>query len=250
MDPLTITAASGLRSRMEALDLLANNMANSSTAGYKADRESYNTYRSEAASLAANLHGVRLQPLSPVVEEQWIDLTQGTLTQTGNPHDVAIAGPGFLVVDGPGGPLLSRGGSLTVGTDGRLTTPEGYEVVTVEDKRIRADPLVPVHVGPDGVVQQRDVPIGQIKLVQPPPVEALNRRQGAYFAVDPGIVEKLPPAASELRQGSLESSNLGPAEASIRLVQVLRQFESLQKAMQISGEMNRRAADEIARVQP
>jgi flagellar basal body rod protein FlgG len=53
MDPLTITAASGIRARMEALDLLANNMANVSTPGYKADRESYNLYIGEAARASA-----------------------------------------------------------------------------------------------------------------------------------------------------------------------------------------------------
>ena len=80
MDPLTITAASGLRSRMDALDLLSNNLANTSTAGYKADRESYNLYMSAEAAEEATGLSVR----SPLVERQWIDFSQGSLQSTGN----------------------------------------------------------------------------------------------------------------------------------------------------------------------
>ncbi|MCL4796005.1 MAG: flagellar hook basal-body protein [Bryobacteraceae bacterium] len=249
MDPLTITAASGLRSRIEALDLLANNMANSSTAGYKAGRESYNTFLTEAARQAAALGLAPAQPLSPVVENQWVDLSQGSLTMTGDPFDLAISGPGFLIADGPAGPLLTRGGPLQVGPDGRLTTREGYEIHTLEPRRIQADPLLPLQIGADGTVLQRDLPLGRLKIVGPPDSRTLVRRQGAYFPLDVDTLKQLAPAQAELRQGALESANLGPAEAAIRLVHVLRQFETLQKAMQIGGEMNRRAVEEIARVQ-
>jgi flagellar basal-body rod protein FlgF len=249
MDPLTITAAAGLRSRIEALDLLANNMANLSTAGYKADRESYNTYRSEAA-LEGWMSGTGpVQPLSPVVERQWVDLSQGALTMTGNPSDVAISGMGFLVADGPSGPVLTRGGEVRVGKDGRLTTREGYELHTIEPQRIKADPLLPLQVGPDGSVRQRDMHLGRLKIVDVPEPEALFRRQGAYFHLDADQVKTLVPAGAELRQGALEAANLGSAEAAVRLVHVLRQFEVLQKAMQIGGEMNRRAVEEVARIQ-
>ena len=249
MDPLTITAAAGLRSRIEALDLLANNMANLSTAGYKADRESYNTYRSEAA-LEGWMSGTGpVQPLSPVVERQWVDLSQGALTMTGNPSDVAISGMGFLVADGPAGPVLTRGGEVRVGKDGRLTTREGYELHTIEPQRIKADPLLPLQVGPDGSVRQRDMHLGRLRIVDAPEPEALFRRQGAYFHLDADQVKTLVPASAELRQGALEAANLGSAEAAVRLVHVLRQFEVLQKAMQIGGEMNRRAVEEVARVQ-
>jgi flagellar basal-body rod protein FlgF len=239
MDPLTTTAASGLRSRLEALDLLANNMANLSTAGYKADREAYTTYLNEASAEAQRSGFGRAQTLSPLVEGQWVDLTQGTLTQTDNPFDLALSGSGFLVADGPTGPLLSRGGAIQVDSEGRITTSDGHELHTIDPKRIKANPLLPVQVDPDGTVRQQDVPLGRLKLVSAPGPEALSRRQGAYFAID---------APAELRQGALESSNLGPSEAAIRLVQVLRQFETLQKAMQIGGEMNRRSVEEVARV--
>jgi flagellar basal-body rod protein FlgF len=249
MDPITITAASGLRARMEALDLLANNMANLSSPGYKADREAYQTYRSEEAAQAAALGGGRPQPLSPVVEGQWTDLSQGSLTMTGNRLDVAFSGSGFLVAAGPDGPLLSRGGTLQISKDGRLLTPEGYELQTRDpDRKLRADPLLPLQIDPDGTVRQNELPLGQLKVVGPPSPDALAKRQGLYFALDARSLQALPAAQGELRQGALESANLGPSEAAVRLVNVLRQFETLQKALQLGGEMNRKAVDEIARV--
>src|ERR1700690_2723679 len=92
MDTLTIAAAGGMRARMESLDMLANNLANTETGGYKTDREFYNLYVSaEAAGLgdgpAATL---------PVIERPWTDFSQGTLRATGSPLDLALSGKGFF----------------------------------------------------------------------------------------------------------------------------------------------------------
>src|SRR5882672_2525041 len=122
MDPITIAAASGIRSRLNSLDLLANNLANSATSGYKNDREFYGLYSSldaEAASGQAN-------STMPVVEKQWTDFSPGVLQVTGNPLDVALSGNGFLVVEGPSGPLYTRNGSLQILPSGDLATAEGY----------------------------------------------------------------------------------------------------------------------------
>src|SRR5579872_6794205 len=94
MDSLTAAASSGLRSRLETLDLLANNIANSSSPGYKADKEFYNIYLSaEAADSTDGGIGAVL----PVVEGQWTDLSQGVLNPTANPFDLALSGRGFFV---------------------------------------------------------------------------------------------------------------------------------------------------------
>src|SRR5271165_4333912 len=98
MDPMTAIAASGLRARMDSLDLLANNMANSSTGGYKADREFYSLYMAPEAQASGS------STTMPVVERPWTDLSQGLLTNTGNALDVALSGKGFFTVSGPNGP--------------------------------------------------------------------------------------------------------------------------------------------------
>src|SRR5947209_4068051 len=122
MDPLTATAASGLRARMESLDLLANNVANASTGGYKADREFYSLYVAPEAQ--------DNNPLStmPVIERPWIDLSQGVVQSTGNALDVALTGKGFFSIQGPGGPLYTRNGNFRMASDGKLVTSDGYAV--------------------------------------------------------------------------------------------------------------------------
>ncbi|MBA3974770.1 MAG: hypothetical protein C0504_11210 [Candidatus Solibacter sp.] len=246
MDPLTTAAAAGLRSRMDALDLLANNMANSSTPGYKADRESYNLYMSAEAAAEATGFSVR----SPLVERQWIDLSQGSLQPTGNSSDVAIEGSGFLLAESPGGVLLSRGGSLRVSAEGKLTTRDGYELVTVGAQRIKAEAGRPLEIDNAGVVRQEGQILGQLKLVEAPPAGELSRRDGVYLMLDTRRIGELKPATAEVRQGQLESPNMAPAETAARLIGILRQFESLQKAIQIGGEMSRRAVEEVAKVHP
>src|SRR5437899_2614825 len=102
MDNLSIAAVSGLRSRMNSLDLLANNLANSATSGYKNDREYYGTYASDAARNSVDGGtGTTL----PVVERQWTDFAPGVLQTTGNPLDIALPNKGFFTLNGPSGPL-------------------------------------------------------------------------------------------------------------------------------------------------
>src|SRR5215831_4103926 len=102
MDPLMIAASGGMRSRMESLDMLANNVANSGVAGFKADREFYNLYTSEQADSSDGTSSL------PVIERPWTDFAQGTLVSTNSPSDLAITGKGFFVIDSPSGPLYTR----------------------------------------------------------------------------------------------------------------------------------------------
>src|SRR5215472_17698966 len=97
MDPLLISAASGMRARMESLDMLANNIANAGTAGYKSDREFYSLY-STAEALADAPQVVEGAGTAPVIETHWIDFAQGPLSSTGNSLDLAIDGKGFFTV--------------------------------------------------------------------------------------------------------------------------------------------------------
>ncbi|MGH9721652.1 MAG: flagellar hook-basal body complex protein, partial [Bryobacteraceae bacterium] len=105
MDQLTLTAASGMRSRIESLEMLANNLSNAATSGYKADREFYGLYMS--ANAASSAGGESAASRMPEVERNWIDFSQGLLKETNNPLDLALEGKGFFVADSPTGPLYT-----------------------------------------------------------------------------------------------------------------------------------------------
>ncbi len=246
MDLLTAIAAAGLRARMESLDLLANNLANSSTLGYKADREVYSIYLGSDAQpgSAGNL------ALLPFAKRSWIDLTQGTLQPTGDPLTVGLAGQGFLVADSPKGPLFTRNGTLQVSPKGVLLGPEGYPLRGNNGSPIRIDPARQFEIAKDGSVTQEGVTVGRLAVVRFLKTDALVK-QGAHYLITVDPIEKPVPAPDvEIHQGKAESSNVAVAEAAVRLVSVMRQFEMLQKAIALGGEMNRKGIEELAKVGP
>jgi flagellar basal-body rod protein FlgF len=245
MDPLTSAAASGLQSRMDSLDLLANNLANTSTSGYKADREFYNTYLSADAINAPD-------PAvgdSPVVERHWTDFTQGSLTGTGNPTDLALAGRGFFAVNGPNGTLYTRNGGFQVSPQGTLVTSEGYGVRLSDGQPLTLDPNSALVVGADGSVSQNGATLGQLQLVDFADPSILEKVSGTNFQ-SPDPQKVVPQAATNVQvaQGKLESSNASSAESAARMVMLLRHFEMLQKAVKIGTDMNKQAIEEVARV--
>ena len=242
MDQLTISAASGLRSRMESLELLANNVSNVNTPGYKADREFYSLY----ASAEAQAEG---DPTTlPVVERNWTDFAQGVLTTTGNPLDLALSGKGFFMADSPSGPLYTRAGSFRLSATGILETQDGYPLRSVGGKPIQAQTGISVGVQPNGDVVQGGQVLGRLNVVDFPQPDALSKQGGNYFRLVKSDIVPVAATRAEVHQGQLENSNSNPAESAVRLVNVLRQFETLQKAMGIGNEMNRRAVEEVARV--
>jgi flagellar basal-body rod protein FlgF len=242
MDSLMISAAAGMRSRLESLDLVANNLANSSTVGFKADRESFSLYSSAESANSDDPSS----PL-PLIQSRWTDQSQGVLVNTGQALDLALEGPGYLAVDGASGALYTRGGSFRIDKDGRLTTSEGFELQTVEPRRIRLDPNQPFTIGADAIVRQSGEALGQLKVVDGLTAEGLEKRGSTYVAWASGT-----PAAAgsktQFRQGMLESSNTNPADSAVRMISVLRQFESLQRAVQMGNEMNKRSVEEVARL--
>lgn len=238
MDPLTAVAASGLRARMESLEMVANNVANASTGGYKSDREFYSLY------VAPEAESETLTTM-PVIERPWTDLSQGVLTSTGNPLDLAISGKGFFAINGPSGPLYTRNGSFRRANDGTLVTMDGYAVRAAGGGTLVLNAAGVVEVSSDGTVSQDGNAVGQIE-IQDFPATGVVKRGSNYFVADPSVQ----PAASDasVSQGQLESSNAGGAESAVRLIDIMRQFEMLQKAASLGLEMNQQAIQNVAKV--
>jgi len=229
---------------MESLDLLANNLANSGTAGYKRDQEFYGLYTSGDAEGGSDAPASTL----PVVERQWTDFSPGVTQTTGNPMDVALSGSGFFVVNGPNGPLYTRNGSLQTLPTGELATADGYALRDTNGTSIQVASSKPIEILPDGSVKQDGKLLGQIELATFKSTDSLTKAGNACFRnSDP----KNPPVQAtsvEVQQGKLEGSNVPVAEAAMRLVGVMRQFEMLQKAIGVSSDMDTKSIQEVARV--
>ena len=243
MDPLTISAASGMRARLESLDMLANNLANTATPGFKLDRESYNLYVAPEA-----LSSDAPDPSTlPVVERHWTDFTPGHLATTGGPLDFALGGRGFFAVDGPGGPLYTRNGNFRLSPAGVLQTGDGYAVRSANGATIRLQADLPFEVGPDGSVKQNGAVAGTLEVADFANPAALSKFGRTYFQA-PEEAGLRPATAVQVYQGKLEGSNVEGPESTVRLVGILRQFEMLHKAIALSQDMGRRAIEEVAKV--
>ncbi len=245
MDAFTISAASGMRARLESLEMIANNLANQSSPGFKPDRETYSLYVAPEARWAQDDSTVQ-SPTVPVVERQWTDFRQGPLRQSGDAFDFALDGPGFFAVRGEQGDLLTRNGNFRLSAAGALETQDGYSVLDDRSQPIRLTPRQAVEVSTLGEIRQQGVTAGRLGIVVVPDPNSLSKRAGTYFGMTDTARYGLP-GNTAIYQGRLENSTLAPAEGAVRLVHVLRQFESLTKAVQIHAEMNRRS-DDIARV--
>jgi len=241
MDPLAISAASGLRARMQSLDMLANNLANAETSGYKTDHEFYNLYVSPEAAGESAATATTL----PVIETAWTDYSQGSLRVTGSPLDLALSGRGFFAVDGPAGRLYTRSGNFRLSPDGQLVTSEGYPARLAGGGKLQVQPSLAVDVSAEGAVSQNGQTLGALEIVDFADSGSLTK-QGANYFTSPGA----PQAASgvTVEQGKLEGSNVSAAEGAVRLVSVMRQFEMLQKAISLDSQMNQQTLQEVARV--
>jgi flagellar basal-body rod protein FlgF len=242
MDPLTAIAASGLRARMESLELLANNVANASTGGYKADREFYSLFAAPEADGDTNLATM------PLIEKPWIDLTQGLVHATGNPLDVALTGKGFFTVNGPDGPLYTRNGSFHLASDGRLMTTEGHALRNTQGNDVVLRGSGSIEIGKDGTIREDGQVAGKLEIADFTSGAGLAKQGSNYFRVADPSLKAAPAPSTSIEQGKLEAANTGSAESAIRLVNVMRQYEMLQKAVTLGSDMNRQAVEQVARV--
>ena len=250
MDPLTIAAAAGSRSRLETLELLSNNIANASTAGFKGDREFYGLYMSTDARASMNEAYRPAGTDLPEVEHHWTDYSQGSLTGTGNPLDLAIAGKGYFEVSTAAGPRWTRNGAFRIGPTGKLETQNGDTVVVKPPagREFKVDPGKPYKINKNGDFVQDGEVLGTIQVKIPADKSGQLEKMGSsYFKVDPAAV---PASASraEIEQGYLEASNINIADSAVRLVSVMRSFEMLQKATNLGSDMNKKAIEEVGRV--
>jgi flagellar basal-body rod protein FlgF len=245
MDPLTSMAASGLRSNLESLDLIANNLANVQTTGFKNDSEFYSLY---AAAEAEGPRGSDPAQM-PVIEKNWTDYSQGDLHQTGIPTDLAISGAGFFTVAGPSGRLYTRNGTFQFTPSGRLVTSEGYPLLGFDGKPIQLDPTQTLDVTPEGSFLQAGALAGRIQPVTFKTMGDLSKQGASMYRFD-GPDDSVSAASGLLLQGRLESSNVAVAGAAVRMVTVLRQFEMLQKSILIGVEMNTAAIQQVAKSAP
>lgn len=220
---LTLAAAAGLQ---RSLDVTANNLANSSSAGYRAARVHFDdliTPRPGATPEAAASYAHAAFTYS--------DTKAGALVQTANPLDVAIQGEGYFAYETEAGTLaLGRDGRLVLDAEGVLRTTSGRPILDMGGGQIALDPEAGIpSIAADGTISDLEGNnIGQIGLFSAD-IEQWQRIGDTMFQPrDGAAVELIPQEAPTLRQGFSEQSNVNPIAEMVRLIEVQRQFDQVQ----------------------
>lgn len=244
MDRMIYTAMTGAKHVMEQQSTTANNLANATTTGFRAQLD---TFR------AVPVQGPGLATRAFVVDSTvGADFSQGALQQTGRALDVAIQGKGWLAVEMPdGSEAYTRHGSLKVNENGLLQTQSGFNIVG-DSGPITIPPDVSVTIGKDGTVSSVEsgskpgqaVIIGRIKLVNPPE-ETMIRGDDTLFRVkNPDGVEADPNVT--LADGALESSNVNVVDAMVNMISLSRQFEMHMSLLKNAETNSTKAAQILA----
>jgi len=237
-------ACAGLLSRTQALDTVANNLANVSTPGFRA---SHNIFSSLLAATGDSPLSVLNQDANDygVLSGTRLDSSQGALVRTGNDLDVAMEGPGFFAVQTGAGVVYSRGGNFRVSPQRQLITAAGDPVmgdngpITVVGE--------PVSISTDGTISANGAISGRLKLVEFAPTIQLQSAGGAYYTAPAGTATAA--TKSQVRQGTLESSNVNPITSVVELITAQREVESMRRMLTMfSTEIDKTAVQDLPRV--
>ena len=240
MDPSLLTVAAGMRAQMETLQVVGNNIANAGTHGYKADRDFYRLFLSAQAQADPLTGQISRMPL---VQGSTIDFNQGAFIPTEAPLDVALSGPGFLVVEGPGSELYTRSGSLRRSASGVLETAEGFSVLDSQRGSITIPPNGKIEIGAGGVISVDGLAVAELLLVEFEKGAGLSKVGNSYFRAANGIIPQ-PAVETSLNQGKLEASNVNVAEEAVRLMLATRHFQMMRRVASLVGnELNGRAVE-------
>lgn len=226
------------------LDIVANNVANADTTGFKVEQLMVGTEIGERARNDA------IRPSASFVLDKGVgrDFGQGALKQTGRDLDFAIEGEGaFFTVQTPTGPAYTRDGSFVTDAEGRLTTKQGL-LVMADGAELDLDPQRgPVSVAHDGTVSQQGQPIGRLTVVRFDDLSVLQKSGDGLYRNTSGA-EPMEATDAQVRQGTLEGSNVNTLMEITNLIEINRAYERVTKMIENANDLSRRSVERLGRV--
>lgn len=245
------TAASGMILGALRQGLIAHDVANVMTPGYKRGILPPNPApQLDLRRISMPERVARAPQIGPLgtgvyAQAATVDFSQGPLQQTRRTLDVALEGPGFFQVQTPQGPRFTRDGRFYRDADGNLVTVRGYLVLNPNGQPIRLPQEGEVAIALDGTISVDRQVMGQIGVFEVP-LDALRREGDGLFAL---TSEAAPAAAAQaqVRQGYLEGSNVDPAATLVEMMMVARTYEANQRLVQMQDRLLERTM-EIGRV--
>ncbi|ABD87069.1 flagellar basal-body rod protein FlgF [Rhodopseudomonas palustris] len=234
------------------MDVVANNVANVNTTGFKADKSLFQEYLSPGAH-EDNFIG-RDRRVSYVQDRATFhDFSSGPLEQTKNPLDVAIDGNAFLAVQTPAGERFTRDGGLQINAQGQLVTASGYQVLgtngpivfqpTDKEITIADDGNVTVLEGSSAVDSLR----GKLRLVNFAEAQRLLKEGSNLYSAGPGAAAQ-PALTARVHQGYIEKSNVNAVAEMSKMIEVTRAYTQISSMLQQQGDLRKTALEKLADV--
>jgi flagellar basal-body rod protein FlgF len=243
MDNSLLVSLSQQLAAFRSMDVIANNLANMSTPGYKRETARFEEYMEQVRPAEGQ---TGMQSLSFVKDAGNLrDLSQGELSHTGEPLDVAISGSGYFVVQTPAGMRYTRDGHFSLDPNGQMVNSDGYPVqgdggaitITPDDG--------PVTIGPDGTLSS--IINGNINQI--------GKLQVVDFADDAGLIKQgsnlysttqaATPATAKVQQGILEGSNVQPVIEITHMIDVTRAYQMTATLSSSQEDLMRQAISQL-----
>lgn len=235
------------------MDVVANNIANLNTTGFKSDGPLFEEY--VRTSARENSFSARDSTVHFVNDRGiWHDMSQGTIQLTGNPLDVAIEGEGYLTVQTPAGDRYTRNGALQINAQGQLVTNEGMPVIGDNgpivfqpgDRNviISKDGRISVN---EGASDKTEGVRGKLRLVRFAQSQNLLKDGSSNFSTPAGMAAE-PMAVAKFQQGAVEKSNVNGIVEMTRMIEITRTYTQMSTLLQQQGDMRKSAIQQLAEV--
>lgn len=251
------TAYTGLRNEQYRMDIMSNNLANSSTVGYKKEGSTSQTfdavlaYKLKDTTEVGNLPR-RIGYNNPGVKigEVYNDFTQGSFQITDNTFDLALSDNGFFTIEftnkaGETSTKYTRAGDFTLNKDGFLVTKDG-DYVLGTNGRIRLDPNAEAAVNKDGSITQNGAVVARLRITDFEDYDYLVKYGETYFEPVEGAETKA--SEAEVFSGYLEASNVQVVSEMVDMINITRAYESNQKIMQTYDSTLEVAVNQLGRI--
>ncbi len=233
MDSSLYVALSAQVALERRLDTIAQNVANLSTVGYRADEVKFDAMLSKAGSDSTAFVSSG---------DTFISRRAGGLTKTDNDLDVAVQGEGWLAINTPSGVVYTRDGRMRMLASGELQTLNGYAVLDVGRAPLSLDPGAgPPVIARDGMITQHGQQVGAIGLFSIDPATNLKRFENSGVIPEGNASEILDFSTNGVVQGFVEDANINPISEISKLIAVTRAFEAASSTIETSDSTAQQA---------
>jgi len=242
-------AATGMMAQQNIQDILAQNMANSSTIGYKQDVPTFKSVHGMALRRAANGSGggtpIGEVGIGVAPDKISVDWQIGPQVTTNSALDASLAPGQYFAIQTDRGTRYTRAGNFQVDNTGSLLTGTGLKVLDNQNRPITIAGSVPPRIEPDGAISVSGAVVARVQIVQAPNDTLVKDGDSLFAAANPTAIR--PAIKPQVHPGTLEQSNVNMVSGMVRMITVSRAFEMAQRAIVTQDELLKHAANDLGR---